>query len=347
MDALLVVSFGGPEGPDEVMPFLQRVTAGRNVPTERLAEVAEHYLAVGGISPINAQTGELVDKLREALGADGIPVFWGNRNSRPWLADAMADMAARGVQRAITVFTSAYSSYSGCRQYRENLADAASEVRARGLNPPEVIKVRPYFNDPGFVDASYDRLSTALAGTVPGSSILFTTHSIPAAMQQSSGPGGGQYSHQHEALAAHLVDRLGADGHERPPWDLVFQSRSGPPTMPWLEPDINDRMTEMARAGVGSVVVHPIGFISDHMEVVHDLDSEAAETAAQLGLQFTRVPTVGVHADFVAGLAELVRVTARGTGRPVAFGEPFPAPCRSGCCPNPRVQRAALCEADA
>jgi protoporphyrin/coproporphyrin ferrochelatase len=339
MDAVLLVSFGGPESMAEVMPFLRRVTSGRNVPEERLLAVAEHYYARDGVSPINAQNRALLQALAAELAPDGLKLYWGNRNSAPWLADVMQEMADDGVTRAVAVFTSAYSSYSGCRQYRENLADAAT--RAPEV---EVLKIPAYYNSPGFVAANLEHLLTTLRAAAPDAHVLFTTHSIPVGMARASGPGGGQYTAQHEALAGFLMAEVAAQTGRRDPWELVFQSRSGPPQVPWLEPDINDRLRQLRSEGATSVVVAPIGFVSDHMEVVQDLDTEAAQTAAGLGLGYHRVPTVGDHPAFVRGLADSVRAVRAGRPGPTVFGEPLPTPCHAGCCPNPREQRPALCE---
>lgn len=339
MDAVLLVSFGGPESVEEVMPFLRRVTAGRNVPEERLLSVAEHYYARDGISPINAQNRELLEALRAEFEGDGLAVYWGNRNSPPWLSDAFDQMRSDGVDRAIAVFTSAYSSYSGCRQYRENLAEAIGDA------PIDVVKIPAYYNHPGFVAANLEHLEKTLAGAGPTAHVLFTTHSIPVTMAQSSGPGGGQYVAQHEALARHLMAGVAERTGTQYAWELVFQSRSGPPQVPWLEPDINDRIEELASQGVDEVVVAPIGFVSDHMEVVQDLDTEAADTAQRCGLRFHRMPTVGDHPAFVAGIAQSVRSLREGRTPDVAFDTALPTPCVAGCCPNARVQRAALCEA--
>lgn len=341
MDAVLLVSFGGPESTTEVMPFLRRVTAGRNVPEERLELVAEHYYARGGVSPINGQNRSLQEALQRVLADDGLTVFWGNRNSSPWLTDAFEEMEEAGVTLAIAVFTSAFSSYSGCRQYRENLADSIGTARM------EVRKIPAYYNTPGFVRANLDHLTNALSQAAPESRVLFTTHSIPVGMAESSGPGGGQYVAQHMALAAHLMSEVAALTGREYPWELVYQSRSGPPHVPWLEPDINDRLRELAGSGVGEVVVAPIGFVSDHMEVVQDLDAEAARTAAELGLQYRRVPTVGDHPVFVQGLADSVRAVRDGRRVATDFKDALPSPCPAGCCPNPRGDRPALCEVGA
>lgn len=339
MDAVLLVSFGGPESAEEVMPFLRRVTAGRDVPAERLQQVAEHYLARGGVSPINAQNRRLRADLADALTPDAMPVYWGNRNSAPWLPDTIGQMAAGGVTRAIAVLTSAYCSYSGCRQYREDLAGALPETTAL-----EIIKIPAYYNAPGFVRASLAQLLSALGPSQTDAHVVFTTHSLPVAMAQAAGIGGGQYVAQHRELAGHLMGQV-ADrtGHSHP-WDLVFQSRSGPPHVPWLEPDVNDHLTSLAERGVGEVVLAPIGFVSDHMEVVQDLDTEAAATAASLGIRFRRARTVAEHPAFVAGIADWVRDVRAGRTPEVAFGRPLPLRCPAGCCPNPRSPRPALCE---
>lgn len=340
MDAVLLVSFGGPESSDEVMPFLRQVTAGRDVPEERLLEVAEHYFDRDGVSPINAQNRVLRQALADALAPDGLEVFWGNRNSEPWLADTFVQMKEAGVTRVIAVFTSAYSSYSGCRQYRENLAAANDGV---GL---DVIKVPGYFNHPGFVQANLERLLVTLEQAPADSTVVFTTHSIPVSMAAGSGPAGGGYESQHRALANHLMEAVAERTGRRHPWELVYQSRSGPPQIPWLEPDVNDYLETLKASGVESVVVAPIGFVSDHMEVVQDLDTEAAETAERLGLTFHRVPTVGDDPVFVDGLAEAVRAVRAGMTMPVEFDEPLPTPCAHGCCPNARrPQTPACCEA--
>ena len=331
MDAVLLVSFGGPEAPDEVMPFLRRVTAGREVPEERLQLVAKHYISRGGVSPINALNKELLDALRPRLD---LPLYWGNRNSAPWLADAFAQMAADGVTRVIAVFTSAYSSYSGCRQYRENLAEADTF----GL---PVVKLPNYYNNPGFVAANSENLRATLNKASGRARVVFTTHSIPVTMAAQSGPHGDGYLSQHLELARCLMAGL---DHE---WDLVFQSRSGPPHMPWLEPDINDHLRDLHDRGVTEVVVAPIGFVSDHMEVVQDLDTEAAATAAELGIRMHRMPTAHTHPAFVAGLAEAIAAVRAGRLPEVSFGQSLPTPCAAGCCPNPRGTKPALCEAEA
>lgn len=324
------------------MPFLRHVTAGRDVPEDRLLEVAEHYFDRDGVSPINAQNRLLRQALADHLADDGLEVYWGNRNSAPWLTEAFEQMAGAGVTRAIAVFTSAYSSYSGCRQYRENLAAADHES---GI---EVVKVPGYFNQPGFVQANLDRLLETLEQAPDDAHVVFTTHSIPVSMAGSSGPDGGGYESQHRALAEYLMHAVTERTGRRHPWELVYQSRSGPPQIPWLEPDVNDYLRQLNDQGVTSVVIAPIGFVSDHMEVVADLDTEAAETAAELGMTFLRVPTVGVHEAFVAGLADSIRAVRDGAQVAVEFGTALPTPCAHGCCPNARrPDTPALCEAPA
>ncbi len=350
IDAVLLVSFGGPESMDEVMPFLRRVTAGRGVPDDRLAAVAEHYYAVGGVSPINAQNRALRDALADRLGAAGmpLPVYWGNRNSEPFLAPTLRRMADDGVRHALAVVTAAYSSYSGCRQYRENLAAAAAEV---GAECPRIDKVRAYFDHPGFVtalaDAAVEQLQTLptdLAGEVR---LLCSTHSIPSAAAAASGPDGGAYVAQHEVVRDLVAEQV-AKRWGPVPAELVYQSRSGAPQIPWLEPDINDRLVQLPAEGVAAVVSVPIGFVSDHMEVVHDLDTEAAETAAQAGLVWRRAATPGVAPVFVDGLVELVAERVSGA-EPSALSDLGPAPdaCAAGCCPNPRQWRPVVAEAPA
>jgi protoporphyrin/coproporphyrin ferrochelatase len=354
-DALLLVSFGGPEAPDEVMPYLERVTRGRGVPRERLLEVAEHYYHFGGRSPINDQNRALLAALRTELDARGldIPLHWGNRNSDPLLPDTVEQMRRQGVQRVAAFVTSAYSSYSGCRQYRENLAAAVSEV---GEGAPRLDKLRHYFDHPGFVTANADALRTAL-DQVPeadrGSTCLaFVTHSIPDAMQDSSGPHGGAYTAQHRAAAAAIVAEVAASGIDVPDWDLVYCSRSGPPSVPWLEPDVNDYLADQAHAGRTAAVLAPIGFVSDHMEVVFDLDTEARETADELGLSLVRAATAGVHPAFVAMVVDLLLERAaveRGEGpaRPACSPlGPSHDVCPAGCCRNLRAPLPALCGSD-
>ena len=362
-DAFLLVSFGGPEGPDDVLPFLENVTRGRGVPPERLAEVAQHYLAVGGVSPINAQNRALVAALDADFRANGLdlPVYWGNRNWDPYLTDTVRQLAADGRRRVLALLTSAYSSYSGCRQYREDLAAAVEGAAAGGIEgAPRIDRVRHYFNHPGFVQTmvstTLDAIAELPAALRPGARLVFVTHSVPESMNDSSGPSGGAYVAQHEQVArlvsAGVTAVLGdeyAPG-DRDGVDLVYCSRSGPPTQPWLEPDVNDHLEALAGQGVEAVVLVPIGFVSDHMEVRFDLDTEAIGTAQRLGLAAVRAATVGTDPRFVAAIRELLLERAaaeRGEVVPRAVVGDLPPShdvCPRGCCPNLRTpDRAALC----
>ncbi|HET6666225.1 MAG TPA: ferrochelatase [Intrasporangium sp.] len=355
-DAILLLSFGGPEGPDEVLPFLRRVTAGRDIPDERLEAVGDHYFLFGGKSPINDQNRALVTAIREELHArgDATPVFWGNRNSDPFLEDALREAHAAGHRRMVTVTTSAYSSYSSCRQYRENLAEALDALRKDGLDVA-IDKIAPYAPRPGFRRANLDHVLAALRvlDGVPDEQIalLYVTHSIPEAMDETSGPGDGDghlYQRQHLALASALTEEANTVLGRNLVGELVFCSRSGPPTQPWLEPDVNDRLEELAAEGRSAVVAAPIGFVSDHMEVVYDLDTEAAATAARVGLRFVRAATVGSDPAFVADLVDAVAeraAEARGEAVPDYQGR-MPSVCAPGCCPNLRAARPAHCGKD-
>ncbi|MDN5798254.1 MAG: ferrochelatase [Intrasporangium sp.] len=356
-DAIVLVGFGGPEAPGEVMPFLRRVTAGRGIPDERLAEVGRHYHHFGGRSPINEQNRALLAALRVELDArgDDIPVLWGNRNSAPFLVDTLRQAYAAGHRRVLAVTTSAYACYSSCRQYRENLADAVTRLVSDGI---EIVvdKIAPYAPRPGFARANLERLvdsMRAIDGTPDEQvSLLFVTHSIPTAMEETSGPGdaaGGLYQRQHLALASQLTEQSNRILGRHLSGELVFCSRSGPPTQPWLEPDVNDRIEQLARSGVEAVVLAPVGFVSDHMEVAYDLDTEAAATAGRLGMRLVRVPTVGTLPTFVRDLVDAVAeraAEARGHAVP-GFPGRMPSVCASGCCPNMRVAaRPALCGRD-
>jgi protoporphyrin/coproporphyrin ferrochelatase len=334
-DALLLVSFGGPEGPADVMPFLETVTAGRGVPRERLAEVAQHYHHFGGVSPINGQNRALVDALRADFAANGldIPVYWGNRNWTPTLPEVLAQLRDDGVTNAIAFLTSAYASFSSCRQYLDAIEQARSEV---GEGAPRVDRLRQYFNHPGFVEPMADGVRTALAALPAAlaaqAHLAFVAHSIPTMMDAASGPNGGAYAAQLRE-ATRLVAAAVGGGHQS---SLSFCSRSGSPSMPWLEPDIGDRLDQLAAEAVEAVVVVPIGFVSDHMEVVYDLDTEAAAKAAELGLAFERSATVGTDPRFVAMIRELVRERMGEVGSR-AWGELGPAHdvCPGGCCRMP------------
>ena len=361
-DAILLASFGGPEGQDDVIPFLRNVTRGRGIPEERLEEVAHHYRAFGGVSPINDQNRELKAALEAELARRGVdlPVLWGNRNWDPYLKDALVEADARGFRKLIAIGTSAYSSYSSCRQYREDYAQALSDTGLEGTI--EIDKVRQFFDHPGFVEPFIEGLRAGMSqiearGISPAEThVLFSTHSIPSSDAAKSGPAsrgfgeGGAYAAQHLAVAEvvmaaatrptasdpEALPDAGAPGHS-----LVYQSRSGPPSMPWLEPDVNDAIRELAGNGIRAVVIVPLGFISDHMEVKWDLDTEAMETAEEVGVFAVRVPTPGVHAAFVSGLVDLVLERRDGTAvedRPALTSlGPWYDVCRSGCCENVRL----------
>jgi ferrochelatase len=323
-DALLLVSFGGPEGPDEVEPFLRNVLRGRNVPEARVRQVAARYLELGGVSPINGHNRALVEALRKELAGRSIdlPVYWGNRNWHPYLADTVRTMASDGVRRAAALVTSAYSSYSSCRQYLEDIEQARLTV---GDTAPEVVKLRPYFNHPDFVEAFARGLRAARIQAGPDAPVLMSGHSIPADMAAAC-----DYERQLRETARLVSEAAGEAGDG---WSLVFQSRSGPPTQPWLGPDVNDALTELP-AGVRSVIVVPIGFVSDHMEVVYDLDRIAAGIAAERGVQLVRSATPGGHPGFVGMVCDLIE-EASGRAPAAACGDlgPAPFPCAPGCCP--------------
>jgi ferrochelatase len=321
-DAILVVSFGGPEGPDDVMPFLENVTRGRNVPRERLEEVAHHYERFGGVSPINGQNRELIAALERELREHGIelPVYFGNRNWHPLLTDTVAQMTRDGVRRALVFLTSAFSSYSGCRQYRENLFVAQEAV---GGDAPELPRLRLPFNHPGFVEANADRLRDAL-GQAPGAQVAFTAHSIPVAMAERCA-----YEAQLAESARLVAEAAGAGDYA-----VVYQSRSGPPHVPWLGPDILDHLRDLHGRGVTDVVVAPLGFLSDHLEVLYDLDVEAAELAGELGLRLVRAGTPGTHPAFVSAIRELIQERLDGAAERPALGRlaPNPDTCAPTCC---------------
>lgn len=314
-DALLVLSFGGPEKPDDVMPFLENVLRGRNIPRPRLLAVAEHYYQFGGRSPINDQCRALIAALRTELDLHGpaLPIYWGNRNWHPLLGDTMRQMAADGICRALVFITSAYSSYSACRQYMEDIDRARQAV---GPGAPVFDKLRHFHNLPGFVGPNAENLRAALRQE-PGAAVLFTAHSIPVEMAHTS-----KYVQQLEETARLIGARAGV-AHYR----LVYQSRSGAPHQPWLGPDILEALAETKAAGVRSVVVAPIGFISDHMEVIYDLDHEAKLLAKELGLRMVRAATVGIDPQFIAMIRELIEERLS--------GEASADPCRADCCPAP------------
>ena len=326
-DAILVMSFGGPEGHDDVLPFLENVTRGRNVPRERLLEVAEHYHHFGGVSPINRQNRELIAALRAALAERGpdIPVYFGNRNWHPFVTDTLREMRRDGVRRALAFMTSAFSSYSGCRQYREDVVQA---IEAVGDGAPDIDKLRVFYNHPGFVAAMVDRVEAALAEFPEGRrdtvEVVFTAHSIPEAMARRTA---------YEAQLAEAC-RLVAERTGGRPYHLAYQSRSGPPQVPWLEPDILDDLEAMAARGQTDVVVCPIGFLSDHMEVLFDLDTEAKERAAELGMTMVRAETAGTHPLFVEAIRQLILERMTPSAERLAVGNRGPNHdiCPVGCC---------------
>ena len=330
-DAVLLVSFGGPDGPDDVVPFLENVLRGRNVPRERLLEVAEHYHHFGGRSPINDQNRALLAALRKELAAHGpdLPVYWGNRNWHPFLADTLREMADAGVRRAAAFVTSAYSSYSGCRQYRENIAEA---VLPLGDRAPQIDKLRVFFNHPGFVGPMADNVAACLerfsADERASTPVLFTAHSIPESMAS-----GCNYLPQLKEACRLVASEAGVAG-----WELVFQSRSGPPSQPWLEPDVGDRIRQLHAGGATRVVVAPIGFVSDHMEVLYDLDTEVADLCRSLGVRLERAATVGTAPRFVSMIRDLVAERHFDSPERAALGL-LPAShdvCPVDCCPAPR-----------
>jgi ferrochelatase len=330
-DAFLLVSFGGPEGPDDVIPFLENVTRGRGVPVERLAEVAEHYRHFGGVSPINDQCRELLAALEPELA--GLPMYWGNRNWHPYLTDTLGRMRDDGVRHAVAFVTSAYGSYSACRQYLDDIDRARAEV---GEGAPVVDKLRHFHDHPGFVLSHADGVTAAL-GTLPERNpartrLVFTAHSIPTAMEDASGPDGHRYLAQLREAAALVAEAAAPELR----WDLVWQSRSGPPHVPWLEPDVNDHLEVLAAEGVRNVVVSPVGFVSDHLEVIWDLDNEAAATAQKLGMSFARAATPGVNPRFVAMIRDLVAERRDGSAVRHALGTVATwDACPAGCCPAP------------
>ncbi|MFJ2369718.1 ferrochelatase [Microbacterium sp. NPDC087665] len=354
-DGILLAGFGGPEGQDDVIPFLRNVTRGRGIPDERLEEVAHHYRHFGGVSPINAQNRALKAALEAELATRGIdlPVYWGNRNWTPYLEEAVEAASAEGNTTLLAFATSAYSSFSSCRQYREDFARVLEDTKLG--ETVTIDKIRPFYDHPGFVDAFENGVRSAieqfLAQGIAAADIqiLFSTHSIPTddavrsgARDIEWGPGGA-YAAQHEAVAAWVMDRVlqTLPASEGVTWELVYQSRSGPPSQPWLDPDVCDVIAELPARGRRAVAVVPVGFMSDHMEVLWDLDTEAAEAAEEAGLAFTRTPTPGVSPAFVAGIVDLIEERLEGraaserkkvTGLPGGFDV-----CRPGCCENVRA----------
>ncbi|ROP72757.1 ferrochelatase [Curtobacterium sp. PhB115] len=367
-DAILLAGFGGPEGQDDVIPFLRNVTRGRGIPDERLEEVAHHYRHFGGVSPINAQNRALKAALESELASRGIdmPVLWGNRNWEPYLEQAFTEAADKGYNKLIAIATSAYSSFSSCRQYREDYARVLDETGL--IDTIQIDKVRQFFDHPGFVRPFVDGVRDGMAQAIAENDgldvatelhVLFSTHSIPSTDAAKSGPDyrgfdeHGAYEAQHLAVAQVVLDQAWAElleqpehaslrGTSTPPWKLVYQSRSGPPTQPWLEPDINDYMNEELKGGpTRAVLIVPLGFVSDHMEVMWDLDEEATETAQELGFWSVRTQTPGVDPAYVSGLVDLVLERVNGTPtseRPhLTDIGPWYDVCRPGCCENVRA----------
>ncbi len=332
-DALLILSFGGPEREEDVIPFLENVLRGRNVPRERMLAVAEHYYHFGGRSPINQHNRDLIAALQTELAASGpaLPIYWGNRNWHPMLADTLRQMRADGVHRALAFVTSAFGSYSGCRQYREDIDRARAEV---GPGAPEIHKLRTFHNHPGFIEAVTDRLR-ATVDAIPqphraAARLVFTAHSVPLAMAQAS-----PYVAQLEEASALVAQSVSNS------WSLAYQSRSGPPSQPWLEPDLADVIRRFHAEGVSDIVVSPIGFLSDHMEVVYDLDTEAATLCRELGVTFHRAGTAGVHPAFVAMIRELTLEKTEGLA-PRSLGALGPGcdVCAPECCARGQRNRS-------
>jgi ferrochelatase len=336
-DAFLLVSFGGPEGPADVLPFLENVTRGRGVPRDRLAEVARHYEQFGGVSPINQQCRDLLTAIGKDFAGAGIdlPLYWGNRNWHPYLTDTVAQMAADGVRHAIAFVTSAYGSYSSCRQYLDDIDAARAQA---GPGAPRIDKIRHFFNHPGFIGPVAQAARTAI-GQLPGGVrddawLVFTAHSVPEAMAAASGPAGGLYPAQLAEAARLVAATLAeAEGHERQ-WRLAYQSRSGPPSVPWLGPDIGDLLPELAGGHVPAVAVIPVGFVSDHVEVLFDLDTEAAQLARELRLPMARAATPGTDPRFVSMITELVTERRRRSAQVAALGSLPAGPdlCPDDCC---------------
>lgn len=334
-DAILLLSFGGPEAPEDVRPFLENVTRGRGVPPERLDAVEEHYRHFGGVSPINARNRELVAAIASRTE---LPVWFGNRNWYPFAEDAVREMAEAGVERALVFATSAYGGYSACRQYHEDIARAREAALSRTGSAPDLVKLRHFYDHPLFIASVADGVRAARERLDTGhdARLVFTAHSIPTSADRTAGPpeeGGHRYSRQMSEAARLVAEALGVEGH-----DLVWQSRSGPPQIPWLEPDIIDHLDDLHDRGVGTVVVSPVGFVSDHLEVVWDLDNEAAEHAEKLGMAFARAASAGSDPRFVEMVVELVAEQA--DGAPVRELGTAPRAgvgcngtlCHPGCC---------------
>ena len=327
-DSLLLLSFGGPENSDDVMPFLRNVTAGRGVPDERLAVVAEQYELFGGKSPINELNQQLLCALDEELASRGheMATFWGNRNWHPFVTDTVADLKSLGHTSTVCLVTSAFSSYSGCRQYHEDLDRARNEVPGA----PNIERVRVYWDHPDFLGTAAELLAesrdaTGLSSETP---VLHSAHSLPLSMAANC-----DYQQQLNEAAAIVNELAGMRG----PYEVVFQSRSGPPSVPWLTPDIDQRIHELAEQGTQELLVHPLGFVADHMEVLFDLDTQSAAAAKEAGVKMVRTPTVGTHPRFVSMLVDLVEEAAglRADRPSLSKSGPRPDKCNSQCCPAP------------
>ncbi|MGI8960685.1 MAG: ferrochelatase [Bryobacteraceae bacterium] len=330
-DAILILSFGGPKRTEDVLPFLENVTRGRNVPRERLLAVAEHYYALGGKSPINDQCRDLVAALRSELEQHGLrlPIYWGNRNWHPMLADTLREMRRDGVRHALAFVTSPYSSYSGCRQYREDIAAAQAEV---GRGAPKIDKVRVFYNHPQFIEASANRvcetLSTSFNNELDAVRLVISAHSVPCSMADTS-----DYETQLRETSRLVAEAVGCKS-----WDLVFQSRSGPPGQPWLGPDILEHLRALRGENVRNILVAPLGFISDHVEVLYDLDTEALYLASELGIKMARSATVGTHPAFIKMIRLLIAERLFPNEPRLAIGAFGPRHdfCALDCCPAPQ-----------
>jgi len=333
-DAILIVSFGGPEGLDDVMPFLENVTHGRGIPRQRLLEVSYHYKQFGGVSPHNQQIRNLIECLRPELKAHqfDLPIYWGNRNWQPMLDDTIRQMTQDGILHAIAFVTSAYSSYSSCRQYRDNIENARQAV---GLEAPQVDKIRVFYNHPGFIDTMQSRVRDALeqftASERDGVPLIFTAHSIPRSMADCC---------RYEAQLLEAM-RLVSEAFPKHKSNLVYQSRSGPPAVPWLEPDVCDELRQRQQAGCTKVVLVPIGFISDHMEVLFDLDTEAKQLCDEIGIHMVRAKTAGTHPLFISMIADLIQERIAPLTDPPAIGCHGPSHdvCPAHCCPAPKPRQ--------
>jgi len=336
-DAVILLSFGGPERPEDVIPFLENVTRGRNVPRQRLEEVAEHYYHFGGQSPLNAQNRALLAALVEELNRHGphVPVYWGNRNWHPLLPEALQQMADDGIRRALAFVTSAFGSYSGCRQYLEDIERAREAV---GPGAPAVDKLRQFYNHPGFIEPMAEHLVSALAEVPPerrdAAQVVFTAHSLPTAMARAS-----PYEGQLQEACRLVAERAGVED-----WHVAYQSRSGAPSQPWLEPDVADLARSLHEStGLRDLVVVPIGFLSEHMEVIYDLDVELAQLCEQMGVNLVRSKLAGTHPRFVRMIRELIVERTEQPAARLSLGGRGPAPdmCAADCCPPPSALRAS------